>query len=213
MTWNLPLFSRGICRINPLHWVCSSLIAIALTVGCESNQSATPNALANHAIPESTSTLPAPKSNEETEQSRGETKLEPKQILVRVTVSGFKQSEGACRIAVYMSPNHFNDPEFAIVRDSVEIQDGTASLAVTVDIPQVNAQADGEPIRLAVSAYHDQNGNSQLDKNSFGIPTELYGFSKNPKRGFGPPKFNDVAVDMKYVLMSGEPFDVPITVK
>jgi uncharacterized protein (DUF2141 family) len=51
----------------------------------------------------------------------------------------------------------------------------------------------GPQTRWAVSAHHDENGNDKLDKNAFGIPTEPYGFSNNPKRGFGPPKFDEVS--------------------
>jgi uncharacterized protein (DUF2141 family) len=43
----------------------------------------------------------------------------------------------------------------------------------------------------AVSVFHDENMNGQLDKNVFGIPKEGYGASNNPKKSMGPPTFAD----------------------
>ena len=65
-----------------------------------------------------------------------------------------------------------------------------------LEIPESLATDAKTPNRLAVSAFHDANANTRLDKNSFGIPTERYGFSKNPKRGFGPPKFIETALEL-----------------
>lgn len=45
----------------------------------------------------------------------------------------------------------------------------------------------------AVTAYLDENGNGKMDYNVFGIPTELYGFSRNARGLAGPPKFVDAA--------------------
>jgi len=45
----------------------------------------------------------------------------------------------------------------------------------------------------AVSAFLDENGNTRLDSNVFGIPTELYGFSRNARGASGPPQFADAA--------------------
>ncbi|KRD14742.1 hypothetical protein ASE39_16965 [Acidovorax sp. Root267] len=45
----------------------------------------------------------------------------------------------------------------------------------------------------AVSAFLDENGNMKLDTNLFGLPTELYGFSRNARSPVGPPTFADAA--------------------
>ena len=47
---------------------------------------------------------------------------------------------------------------------------------------------DLAPGRYAVRLYQDVNDNRQLDSGLFGIPSEPYGFSNNPKARFGPPK-------------------------
>ena len=51
-----------------------------------------------------------------------------------------------------------------------------------------------EPGDYAVMLFHDENGNGEMDKNVFGIPTEGYGFSNNAKGSFGPPKFSAMKV-------------------
>ena len=59
---------------------------------------------------------------------------------------------------------------------------------VTIDVPDVPAGT------WAVLAYHDANGNKELDRNFVGMPTEGYGFSNGAKGRFGPPSFNEAAM-------------------
>ena len=47
------------------------------------------------------------------------------------------------------------------------------------------------PGTYAISAMHDENGNGRLDT-FLGIPREGFGFSRNPRIGFGPPRFDQV---------------------
>ena len=49
----------------------------------------------------------------------------------------------------------------------------------------------------AVTAFLDENSNNKLDSNLFGIPTELYGFSRNARGLAGPPSFADAAFRVK----------------
>ena len=48
--------------------------------------------------------------------------------------------------------------------------------------------------RYAVNAFHDENGNGNLDTNVLGIPKEGYGFANDPPTNFGPPDFEEAAV-------------------
>jgi uncharacterized protein (DUF2141 family) len=48
--------------------------------------------------------------------------------------------------------------------------------------------ADAAPGTYALSLIHDENANGKLDT-SIGIPSEGFGFSRNPKITFGPPSF------------------------
>ena len=55
---------------------------------------------------------------------------------------------------------------------------------------------DLPPGRYAINAFHDENGNGQLDSNIVGVPTEGYGFANDPTSTFGPPEFDAAAVDL-----------------
>ncbi len=48
----------------------------------------------------------------------------------------------------------------------------------------------------AVLVYQDENGNGELDRNFIGIPKENYGFSRNAASKFGPPGFDDAAIEV-----------------
>ncbi|NNG23731.1 DUF2141 domain-containing protein [Telluria aromaticivorans] len=49
----------------------------------------------------------------------------------------------------------------------------------------------------AVLAYQDENDNGELDRNFIGIPRENYGFSRNAAGRFGPPGFDDAAIEVR----------------
>ncbi len=53
------------------------------------------------------------------------------------------------------------------------------------------------PGRYALSAYHDENDNQKLDRGTFGIPKERYGFSRDARGSGGPPEFRDAAFEVK----------------
>jgi len=115
-----------------------------------------------------------------------------KTVLLDILVTGFASQKGTCRLAIFVGPEHFNDVQYAIERKVVAI-DGE-SVRWQLELPNSLQQNTDAPSMISVSAYHDANENSRLDKSSFGIPMEAYGFSKNPKRGFGPPKFTETAI-------------------
>ena len=48
----------------------------------------------------------------------------------------------------------------------------------------------------AVIAWQDENGNNELDRNLIGIPKEPYGFSRDARGKFGPPSFEDAAIEV-----------------
>jgi uncharacterized protein (DUF2141 family) len=63
---------------------------------------------------------------------------------------------------------------------------------------------------LAITAFHDANGNGELDKSAIGIPTEKYGFSKNPAPGFGPPSFDQTAIPLSQLQSQGSPVEIKL---
>ncbi|HTL89172.1 MAG TPA: DUF2141 domain-containing protein [Leptolyngbya sp.] len=46
----------------------------------------------------------------------------------------------------------------------------------------------------AIAVFHDRNNNGKLDQNFLGIPTEGFGFSRNPTIRTGAPQFSEAAV-------------------
>lgn len=85
------------------------------------------------------------------------------------------------------------------------------ALKRTVKATSAGSIAFGEvaPGTYALSLIHDENGNGKLDT-AMAIPKEGFGFSRNPKITFGPPKFKSAAfalsgagaqnVKMKYMF-------------
>jgi uncharacterized protein (DUF2141 family) len=102
---------------------------------------------------------------------------------LRISVRGFASTSGNCRIAVYSTSASFNQPDKAALRAILPIEGET-----TIWEPSEEEMMK-LPEEVAIAAFQDVNENEKLDKNSLGIPTEHYGFSNNPKRGFGPPSF------------------------
>ncbi len=47
------------------------------------------------------------------------------------------------------------------------------------------------PGTYAISAFHDENGNGELDTGLFGIPSEGWGTSRNARGSMGPPSWAD----------------------
>ncbi len=137
-------------------------------------------------------------------------------VSLEISISGFANSNGSCRVAVYLGQAHFNEPEYAIAKESIRILDSKATWQVEIPI-RMGTEDDGQTApRLAVSAYHDENENTRLDKSSFGIPTERYGFSNNPKRAYGPPKFSEAALILTSTEQVNNPsftLEVPILIR
>ena len=48
----------------------------------------------------------------------------------------------------------------------------------------------------AISLFHDENDNGELDTNLMGIPTEGFGFSNDARGVMGPPEFDAAALDV-----------------
>jgi len=147
-----------------------------------------------------------------------ETIPDPSAILaLSIDVSGFKITRGDCLIAVYLGSKHFNDPEYAIAKEAVKITDLNANWATSITLPKRGPSDSGKMVwSFSVCAFHDENQNTKLDKNSLGIPTELYGFSRNPKRGFGPPRFSETALSFSLddlAALSGKPIKIPVQIK
>lgn len=77
---------------------------------------------------------------------------------------------------------------------------GRSDRAITVECIQTNEASRGVTFRnlnlgsYAVALYHDANADGRLNTGFFGIPTEGFGFSRNPQISTGAPRFQDTAL-------------------
>jgi uncharacterized protein (DUF2141 family) len=175
-------------RISGHSW--GTIALLILSVGCnntpnDGHQKGDPQKAVEVAIDDESQSSAAPPIVEPNE-SNGRSESTDQRLNLSISFPGIVAGKGDLRIAVYGDAASFNKPDQALMKE-----------VFTSTTNRWEAQLDTTLLkdnRLGIAVYLDANGNGVLDKNTFGIPTELYGFSKNPKRGFGPPRFDDVAV-------------------
>ncbi len=103
-----------------------------------------------------------------------------------VTVNGIEHTKGQIYLVLYNSSETFLDEE-----KSLSTQTHAASVG------EITAHfKDLEPGDYAILAYHDENGDSQLNRFLGMIPSEGYGLSRNPEV-FGKPKFDDARITLE----------------
>jgi len=189
----------------------SACYLVMLSLGCDSPRDIPSNNSSASAVQKTAAaSFPVDSSLESAlEPDASSTRVSTCSLPLRVHITGFKKNTGTCRVALYCSPDHFNDPEHALAKASLEIVDSHAQWNVKLDLPLAQrVNTDSLEFNISLSAYHDEHENSKLDKSSFGIPTELYGFSQNPKRGFGPPKFKETAILIAFDKETLRPLDM-----
>lgn len=98
-----------------------------------------------------------------------------------VAVSGVPS--GAGRVVVDICPERQFTKARCVHTGSAPAQAGTTLVRVS-----------GVPVgRWAAMAWHDANGNGQVDRNMIGMPRELIGFSNDVRVKMSAPKFADAA--------------------
>lgn len=172
------------------------LIALGLlSLGCSRVNEGTTNPpsgssdLPNHSSSQDSSALDAkvdPRASTDEPQNQGEPNGSRGKLSVEIVTEGHEMGGGPLRVALYDGPKTFNKVDLAKWKDGFEANGQPIQIELEKSLFPSN--------ELAVAVYQDSNSNNQLDKNAFGIPQEAYGFSNNPKRGFGPPKYAEVAV-------------------
>jgi len=120
------------------------------------------------------------------------------QNLIHVEVSGFHSDKGQVMCALYSSAEAFpRKPERAVARTKSDISGHQA-------VCEFSGIAPGT---YAVSVFHDENSNGELDRNFIGMPREGVGASNNAKGHMGPPRF-----DAAKFQFSGGSLDLKITI-
>jgi len=98
---------------------------------------------------------------------------------IEVHINNINSDKGTIRIGLYNSESNFYEK----IYKSIAIKAKKGSLKATLDEIPIGY--------YAISVYHDENNNTALDSNFFGIPKEPYGTSNNAKGSFGPPSWED----------------------
>ena len=104
---------------------------------------------------------------------------------VAVEIAGLRSADGVVRVAIFDQPEDFPRGR-ELTGQNVPAAEGSVT-AVFPGLP---------PGRYAIAFYHDEDGNGEFDTNFIGLPMEGYGFSNDAPVVFGPPKFDDAAVEV-----------------
>ena len=105
---------------------------------------------------------------------------------ITVHVSGLKNQSSTLYVAVFDSADGFPKPENSHKTTTVPI----ASENVDFSLSLPNNQS------AAIAVFQDLNGDGKLSKNSFGLPTDPYGFSNNARSLLGPPTFSQAEFEV-----------------
>ena len=103
---------------------------------------------------------------------------------LKITLSNIKKL-GKITVAVYRNGEGFPDNKFLVTKKAVEGAKDKCEL-------QFEAMPFGS---YAVAIFQDTNGNGELDKGMFGIPSEPFAFSNNFRPKFGGPSYEKCKFD------------------
>ncbi|MBS0474469.1 MAG: DUF2141 domain-containing protein [Proteobacteria bacterium] len=118
---------------------------------------------------------------------------------LQVSLTGIQHDRGSMRVGLYSDPMTFRKEAQAVSIQQVPAQPGTATVSFSA-LP---------PGRYAIMAYHDEDGNGELNRRFGMFPTEGYGLSNNPTVS-GPPAFEDSAFE---VVAGESPTSVRIDIR
>ena len=105
-----------------------------------------------------------------------------------IDVHGVRSGDGRVYLAVHGPATRDTFPSGEAVVEGLRAPARTGTMRFVVQ--------DLAPGRYALSAFHDENDNGELDTNLMGIPSEGYGFGNDASAAFGPPSFEAAAVDV-----------------
>lgn len=100
-----------------------------------------------------------------------------KMNTIKVIVTNIQSNNGDIKIGLYDNQNHFLEKVYKSI--DVKATEGTVE-ATFENIP------NGE---YAISLYHDEDNNNELNKRFFIIPIEPYGISNNAKEMYSAPSW------------------------
>ena len=103
-----------------------------------------------------------------------------------IELKGIRSDAGRAYVAIHQrSPGiEFPDAGGSVASFNLAARKGTIAV-VLKDLPEG---------AYAVTAFHDENGSGELDRNILGVPTEGIAFGNDATGVMGPPTFDDAAV-------------------
>lgn len=104
---------------------------------------------------------------------------------VEVQIDGLRNDRGLVHACLTRVPGHFPKCEL----DPAAVTKTAPASTHKIDI------GDLPPGTYAIAVFHDENSNRKLDK-FMGMPREGFGFSRSPVVRFGPPKFEQVHINL-----------------
>ena len=107
---------------------------------------------------------------------------DPAGTSLELTFDNARNTRGMIRVCLTANRRHFPD-----------CSGDSAARTLSVPASQASVRFDGlVPGTYAVSLIHDENGNGRMDM-ALVVPREGFGFSRNPRIGMGPPRFDAAA--------------------
>ncbi|MEE2690360.1 MAG: DUF2141 domain-containing protein [Pseudomonadota bacterium] len=97
---------------------------------------------------------------------------------IRIVVSNVRESVGLITVELYA------DDQENFLRNEGRV--GRFQFAARAPQTKFCIHAP-QATTYAIGLYHDENANNHIDKGAFGIPTEPYGVSNNPRMRFSAP--------------------------
>jgi uncharacterized protein (DUF2141 family) len=123
----------------------------------------------------------------------GDIQTSPNQTgSITVRLTGVENDQGPVKLCVCRSEDEYTGKTKEFCTASTELKSRKAEW-VFENMPYGT---------YSIKAFHDENGNSRLDKDVLGIPTEQYGFSNNARGRFGPPPFVKTAFTLNAPQMT-----------
>ena len=105
---------------------------------------------------------------------------------LKVVVRNIKSPEGKIRVGLFGDAATFPKADHVLAGKVIDATPGEATVVFTGLAPGT----------YAVSAFQDIDGDTKLNRNLFGMPTEPYGFSRGARGRTGPPSFEDAKFEL-----------------
>lgn len=107
--------------------------------------------------------------------------------ILNINIAGLMSTRGQVCLSLYNRAEYFPmQPEKSVRNQCVKI----TKLPIQVSFK------DLAPGNYAVAVLHDANGNGKFDRNFIGLPTEGFGFSRNPVLIIKAPTFDQSVIKL-----------------